>query len=227
MTDRIFYEYSKNRHFTGGINMFIRTLMVFTIMLAFGDSKKFHSYECTNTATRQYIESLAFYLLDVANLRQPVRIEVIDTSQINASARHDRIRIFWGAIETAQTSEEVAAVLAHEVCHIAAGDSYLLEKLMWRAITDVVMAQKLPELRQRRHEMEYSADSCAHHLLMKASIDPKGLRHFIEKALGESAGDLPDTSTHPLPSARVSRLESLPVELHFVGLPSKPHLSCH
>lgn len=159
-------------------------------------------------------------------------VHVIDNPMINAfAAPGGEIVVMTGLIKESDSAEEVAGVLAHEISHVT--ERHGLEKIYRQAIFIIALnvivgdagalaeialdgASNLANLGFSR-SMEREADLEGHHLLVKAGIDPSGLRSFFEK-LAEKHEHNENTavrllSTHPLSKDRVHYLEEKEKEL--------------
>jgi predicted Zn-dependent protease len=151
------------------------------------------------------------------------RVSLSRNDMVNAfAAPGGYIVVCRGLIEHAESPEEVAGVLAHEMEHVrqrhvtgaifrdaslavaiglSAGDAGSLATL----------ATTLGSLQFRRDD-ELSADSAGMASLIRAQIDPRGMIAFFRK-LALSGDSLPDAasflSTHPATSDRIETLERL------------------
>jgi predicted Zn-dependent protease len=155
-----------------------------------------------------------------------IRVSVVNNPAINALAvPGGQIIVFRGLIEAAQSPEQLAGVMAHELQHVLRRHStqLLLQHLsigvlMGALIGDVSglasfgldAAKNLMLLRyNRRYETE--ADEAALGTLMAAGIDPGGMISFFEM-LKEKERDenryFEYFSSHPSTQARIDRLKA-------------------
>lgn len=168
-------------------------------------------------------------------------LKVYDLDIVNAFALPGgRIVVTKKLIETAETPEEVAGVLAHEMGHVhhrhaeaqmvrAMGIELLLKIAAGGGGDIGGFAGLLAILRYSRHA-EREADSFALDELTKAAIDPLGLKRFFERVMklegdqgasGEIFGTVSDMmSTHPVTRERIDAIKPLPQ-----GLAPRPALS--
>ena len=154
-------------------------------------------------------------------------VHVIASPQLNAFALPGgQIAVFTGLIKAADSAEEVAGVLAHEIIHVTErhgvkqivqtiGNSLLLQAIFGDAsvLGDAVErnAQDLLRLGYSRG-MERQADREGFKLLVTAGIDPSGLEQFFAK-LSAKAVEMPKSlewfSTHPLTEERIQALRDM------------------
>lgn len=128
--------------------------------------------------------------------------------------------VFTGLLNAADSAEEVAGVLAHEVQHIEQRHSLkgLVHSLGWQAVVSVAlgdvssgvwgnMASKLGSLNFSRNQ-ETEADLQGLQALRKAHIDPSGMTIFFKK-MAQQAGDTPIEllSTHPASTTRFTTID--------------------
>ena len=151
-------------------------------------------------------------------------VHVSSGKAVNAfAAPGGHIVIFQGLIEKAETPEQLAGVLAHEIQHVLGRHSTraILRELSIRAVLASMIgdmqgaafaleaAGLLGTLHHRRRDEE-SADRQGMRLILQAHIDPRGMvdmfRHFEEMS-----SDMPEAleyfSTHPHTGDRIERLQ--------------------
>jgi Zn-dependent protease with chaperone function len=155
------------------------------------------------------------------------RFKVVDIPDVNAFALPGGyIFIHWGLIETAETADQVAGVLAHEIQHavarhglrnvIARASIGLLAGLVFGDLQGVggLIAGGAGELAALSfsREQEDEADRLGLELLYAANFDPEGMPQFFARLEEEQASkglDLPSfMSTHPDTKARIGALEA-------------------
>jgi len=162
---------------------------------------------------------------------------ILDSEEINAMAAPGGfIFITRGLLKTCQDEEMLAAVLAHEVGHVAARhglqsikkarlmDAFKLiaseaasrvgsedfKKLV--SVFDSVLGDIMTVLVERGYDRkyEYEADSLSVKFLAQAGYSPAGLTGFLEQLKKEapsvSAGARGWFRTHPLPADRLDRV---------------------
>ena len=155
-----------------------------------------------------------------------IRIFVANEAQINAFAIPGGIIVFHsGLIFAAETPEEVAAVLAHEIAHVThrhsvrrIADSIGIIAAAQLILGDVsglvVIAQELitmAALNDRSQVAEAEADETAGEALFAAGLDPIHLGTFFKRLrerFGESPKALYWMSTHPSHSERIDAVDA-------------------
>jgi predicted Zn-dependent protease len=158
--------------------------------------------------------------------RQPYefRVQVVRESEVNAFALPGgQIIVYTGLIAAAETPEELAGVLAHEMHHVLRRHGM---KRIVRSVGMVAIAQTLlgnsagllallrdraPQLLSlkfdRRQELE--ADAGALQTLTAARVSPQGMLAFfgrLSRREGTLANALAFASTHPTSKQRIERL---------------------
>jgi Zn-dependent protease with chaperone function len=152
--------------------------------------------------------------------REDVDVRVVDDKRVNAfAAPGGEIVILRGLIDAAQSADEVAGVLAHEMGHVlhrhptkmlvrVMGADLLLQMVSGNAATVGAMAVLLTYSR----DAELEADREAVALLHAAGAETQGLEDFFARAAGERGGvPLPAfLSTHPSIGDRIAALKGPP-----------------
>jgi predicted Zn-dependent protease len=172
---------------------------------------------CRAGTAPEYLGQLVQPLVSAARSDFEYRFLVLKDPAVNAFALPGGyVVVNLGLLQAAQSSEEVAAVLAHEIAHVelrhgskkllrTLGISLVLSWLLGSPDPGVVVGA-LRELESRRHERgeEADADTQGLELLARAGISPGGMASFFERLAREPT--LPELlSTHPDPGARASR----------------------
>jgi predicted Zn-dependent protease len=154
---------------------------------------------------------------------KPVAVTVIDAPIVNALALPgDRILIFHRLLSEAQSPEEIAAVLAHELGHLAAGHptrnlvrqfglSLVIMSLSGNSNWDGIAQLLLASAYTRQFEAE--ADARALETLQAASIGGQGWIDFFDRHAQHSGGWDRATayfSNHPPSAARRDQAAHLP-----------------
>jgi predicted Zn-dependent protease len=175
-----------------------------------------------------YVRALGGNLAEVSG-RKGVKFvfKIIETDEINALALPaGTVYVTTGLIEFVDSPEELAAVLGHEVGHVAARHSLsTLKKAFWTDIflgvlnlpSGVLRAGRLGStlylLRHSRKD-EADADKRGARYSLQAGFDPAELKTFMEKLAEkqEKTGSKLPTylSTHPDSKRRAARLLELP-----------------
>lgn len=169
-----------------------------------------------------------------------ISVEVYDIPVMNAFAvPGGRIVITRELLKTADTADEVAGVLAHEIGHVAhrhpeaqlvriAGLQVLVSAMTGSNGGNMSSnAAGLAAFLEYSREAEAEADAYARDTLVKSRIDPMGFKTFFEKVLKLEKGDAPSTdskssdnsvfsklgkpfSTHPGTEDRIKLIKPLP-----------------
>ncbi len=165
----------------------------------------------------------------------PLSMEVYDLALVNAFAAPGGKIIFTrGILEKADTPEEIAGVLAHEIGHVAhrhpeaqlvrlTGIQVLISLMSGTNGGDFTSnVAALAALLSYSRDAEREADTYARTTMDQASINPLGLRTFFEKIMkiGGEKKDNNDTSvlgrignvlsTHPGTEERIKQIVPLP-----------------
>lgn len=153
------------------------------------------------------------------DLPYPVDLVVFDHEMVNAfAAPGGHVVILRGLLDKAETPEEVAGVLAHELGHVAARDplraamrsagtaglfSLVLGDFTGGALI-AIMAEHVLNATYSR-EAETAADAFAHRMLTEADVDISGLADFFDR-IDEDDGGLPEyLASHPETGGRAGR----------------------
>ena len=184
-----------------------------------------------DSAIKQITERL-IKALDTTNYRYDFTI--IRNDQINAfTIPGGNIYVFSELVRVAETPEEVAAVLAHEIGHAEKRHvvSKLIEELSITAVIGIlsggdpsvltnVLTSLIGNTFSRAHEEE--ADKFALQLLEKANISPKSLARFFER-LNEKDLDYDENleilMTHPHNDKRIEQVRRYKTKNNFKPVP--------
>ena len=159
------------------------------------------------------------------DLPYDVQIHILDHDMINAFALPGgRIVFFRGLIDQAESPEEVAAVLAHEIGHVvnrdptrdalrSAGSLGVLGLLFGDFAGGTITLFLANQLINATYSQkaEATADDYAHGLLEKADISPAALGTMFERLAeehGEPEGIVAHFMSHPQLSARIEASRS-------------------
>ncbi|MEQ1715330.1 MAG: M48 family metallopeptidase [Hyphomicrobium sp.] len=164
---------------------------------------------CSAPAGLAALEKLTARLSTAAGSAQKFRIVVIDWDLLNAFAvPGNQIVMTKGLIEKAESADEVAGVLAHEMGHgiemhpetgiiRAVGLSAAVELMMGGSGGTLAnMGLMLAQLGYNR-AAEREADGHALELLRKVEISQQGLAAFFRRVIKEEEGDDADESANP------------------------------
>jgi predicted Zn-dependent protease len=159
---------------------------------------------------------------------------VVEDPTLNAFALPGgKVVIHSGLLLTAQSPEEVAGVLAHEMAHVTcrhhirgilkrAGIVIVVQLVLGdvSALTDILLeyGSSLAVLKNSR-KFEFEADKQGWNYLHQATIDPEGMITFFQRLQDEHGSDsqweetLDFLSTHPATGERIRRLEKVKKQL--------------
>jgi predicted Zn-dependent protease len=132
--------------------------------------------------------------------------------------------VFTGLIKEANSPEEVAGVLSHEINHVLQrhGMERIVKTLGVMAVAAIVLGDQQGLIGLARQlgveivtlkfsrDQETEADTTGLHLLRKAKVDPAGMIAFFER-LAQSEKEqqrIELFSTHPMSAARAERLKA-------------------
>ncbi|WP_460272608.1 M48 family metallopeptidase [Celeribacter sp. ULVN23_4] len=181
--------------------------------------------ECSEPNGVMALEQMERKLLAVSDLdRAAVELTVLDHDMINAFALPGgRIVVMRGLIDAAETPEEVAAVIAHEMGHVAhrdptrhalrsVGTFGVLSLVFGDFAGGTVVLLGVNQLVNAQYSQgaESAADAYAHALLPKAGVSPGALAPLFERLkeeYGDSEGLASHLASHPKLGDRVARAE--------------------
>lgn len=172
---------------------------------------------CTESGGRTALEEFLARIKPPTLDEVPVTIDVLQSGVVNAFALPGGHIILYSAlIERAQSPDELAGVLAHELSHIELrhpargivqqiGLGALLN-LMFGG-SDLGTLGQLAALLAYSRDMEAEADARAVALLQGAGFNASGLASFLAGMAKSDPSDLPEwLSTHPEPASRAAAL---------------------
>jgi predicted Zn-dependent protease len=158
-------------------------------------------------------------------------VTVVKSDVINAFALPGGyVVVFTGLMKKAESGEEVAGVLSHELNHVLQrhGLERILKSLGLLTVVAIVLGDQqglvgmmkqlgveLLTLKFGR-EQETEADLTGLQLLQRAKIDPSGMIRFFERLSENDEGRMEWLSTHPMSTARAERLKT-----ELAALPKK------
>ncbi|HUO84111.1 MAG TPA: M48 family metallopeptidase [Thermoanaerobaculia bacterium] len=163
----------------------------------------------------------------------PFRLHLIDDPEVNAFALPGgHLAVHRGLLLEAESGEEIAGVLAHEMAHVTEQHSlrqiistvglFALVQALFGDLSGLVAVvaesgARLAALGFSR-DAERDADRVGVETLRRASIDPQGMLVFFRKlrdieqsrgAAGQLSEELAFLSTHPATSERIETLEAM------------------
>ena len=154
------------------------------------------------------------------DLPYPITVSVLDHSMVNAFALPGgQVVFFRGMLDTAENPDEIAAVLAHEIGHVAARDptrialrsagslgvlGLLFGDFAGGAVVLFLVEQMIQADYSR--EAEAAADAYGITLLQDADVDPGALGDLFQKLLdefGDATGIAAHFMSHPALGDRI------------------------
>lgn len=159
-------------------------------------------------------------------------VTVVKSDVVNAFALPGGyVVVFTGLMKKAESGEEVAGVLSHELNHVLQrhGLERIVKNLGLMTVAAIVfgnqqglvgmMKQLGVELFTLKfgREQETEADLTGLQLLQRAKIDPSGMIRFFERLSEKDEGRMEWLSTHPMSAARAERLKA-----ELAALPKNP-----
>jgi len=185
-----------------------------------------------NTGVQAYIDEIGGRLAQLAP-RQDVEytFEVIDApDKINAFALPGGyMYVYTGLMKLCDNEAELAAVMAHEIGHIACrhhGES-MTRQFGYNMIMSIVLGEDAGALTQLGAELlgttgamyfsrenEREADRVGMDLLVRAGYNPHAMLEFLGKLMAEDekrggGRGLPIFASHPATAERIARLQTL------------------
>jgi len=171
-------------------------------------------------AGRAALERLVARLEAAAALPLPVELAVLRKSQANAFALPGgRIYVFEGLINKAQTADEVAGVIAHELGHVAhrdstrsviqtAGLSFLFGMVLGDFVGGgaVVMASRTLLQNSYSREVEERADRYSSELMVKVGGNPHALGDILVRIEGSNHPGMKLLLDHPDTRDRIAAI---------------------
>jgi Zn-dependent protease with chaperone function len=178
--------------------------------------------ECTAPEGLAALEQMTGRVTPRAGLPYPLRVSVLDHPMINAVALPGgRILIFRGLIDAAESPEEVAGVLAHEIGHVvnrdpvrgvlrAAGTAGIIGVLLGDVFGATVIAAASDAVLNASHQRdaEQKADEAAYDMLSEAGLPSRQFAGFFDRLRarqGDMTGPLRYLASHPDLGGRAER----------------------
>jgi Zn-dependent protease with chaperone function len=182
------------------------------------------AFECGNgeseKAGRAALDRLVGRLAATDTLAIPLSIKVVRRTQANAFAiPGGHIYVFEGLIEKAETPDELAGVIAHEIGHVAhrdgtravfqaAGLSFLFGMVLGDFVGGgaVVIAARQVLQSSYSREVEKRADRFAVELMKKTGADPHALATMLTRIAGANHPGMKILRDHPETADRVAAI---------------------
>lgn len=185
--------------------------------------------ECLAPDGRAALDTMEARLTDGIDMPMPLHVRVVRDPSINATALPGgHITLHMGLIQNAESPEEVASVLAHEIGHVVNRDgtraqiramgSYGLVGLLFGDALGIgaiaggsAIASAVIDASYSR-EAEEIADVYAHEMMRNAGLPPEAMGDFFGRLLADmpemEMGALRHLSTHPELRARIEAAEA-------------------
>jgi Zn-dependent protease with chaperone function len=150
-------------------------------------------------------------------------VSVVKSDVVNAFALPGGyVVVFTGLMKKAESGEEVAGVLSHELNHVLQrhGLDRIVKQLGLIAVVSIMLGDRqglIGLMKQLGVELlalkfgraqETEADVSGVRLLHKAKIDPSGMIRFFERLSEKEQDRVEILSTHPMSDHRAARLKS-------------------
>jgi Zn-dependent protease with chaperone function len=173
------------------------------------------------------LDAMVARLAANAKLPGPLRVDVLDVTQINAFALPGgRIYLFRPVIERATDPDEIAGVLAHEIGHVVHRDSMrglihegALSLLVGAVLGDFTGGSTISILAGRMvgsaysRENESEADAVSVDLMRKAGADPRAINRFFGRLASGAPRGKPTIfdafNSHPVTQERIAEVERM------------------
>ncbi len=191
------------------------------------DNKKSDKpFECGTTDAekpgRAALDELVGRLAEAAHLPIPLSPAVVRRRETNAIALPGgHIYVFEGLIAKANSAEEVASVVAHEIGHVAhrdgtrslleaAGLSFMFGMMLGDFTGGglVVIAAKTVVQSSYSREVETAADGYGVNLMAKAGSDPRALAVILDRIAGSIEPPSKILADHPQTKDRVKAINA-------------------
>ncbi|AWM86487.1 M48 family metallopeptidase [Microvirga sp. 17 mud 1-3] len=178
---------------------------------------------CADPGGSAALATLTKWLRNVHSLPTDVDILVVDSSVPNAiTLPGGRIYLFRALLDRAETPDEIAGVLAHEIGHarhrdslrklIQAGGTSYLFGLLFGDVTGggaLVLASRMLVDNAYSREAEMAADTFAGETMTALGRPAGAMAHLLKRIEGNESRIPAFLSTHPVTDRRLSALERL------------------
>ncbi|MEP6932608.1 MAG: M48 family metallopeptidase [Nitrospirota bacterium] len=167
----------------------------------------------------------------IPNSPYKFEVTVVKSDVVNAFALPGGyVVVFTGLMKIAESGEEVAGVLSHELNHVLRrhGLERIVKNLGLMTVAAIVLGDQQGLVGMMKQlgvelftlkfgrEQETEADLAGLQLLQRAKIDPSGMITFFERLSEKDEGRMEWLSTHPMSAARAERLKA-----ELAALPKK------
>lgn len=178
---------------------------------------------CSNPEGRAALDKMLARLTDPQDMAYDIELQVFDHGMVNAfAAPGGQVVLLRGLIDKADTPEEVAGVLAHELGHVesrdatrlalrSAGSAGLLTMLLGDftgGAAFAIIGETLISASYTR-DAEADADQFALDMLADAQVDAEGFADFFDVLADMQGVEIPEyLSSHPVTATRAARAHS-------------------
>jgi Zn-dependent protease with chaperone function len=184
-------------------------------------------FECSvgagEQAGRAALDKLIGRLEQAASLPIPVKAAVVRRSEANAIALPGgHVYVFQGLVKQAQTPDELAGVIAHEIGHVshrdgtrsilqAAGLSFLFGMLLGDFTGGglVVIAARTIVQSAYSREVENAADRYGVELVARVGGDGRAFGTILERIAGAIEPGMSILRDHPVTKERIARINAI------------------
>jgi Zn-dependent protease with chaperone function len=190
------------------------------------DRSKKTAFECgdgAGAASRAAFDKLVRRLETTAALPVPINASVVRRSEVNAIALPGgRVYVFEGLVDKANTPDELAGVIAHEMGHVAHRDGVRaviqaggLTFLFGMLIGDfsgggaAVIAMRTVLQFSYSRETEAAADAWGAGLMVKLERDPRALGDILMRIASTDGPTAKILLSHPEARARAAAIETI------------------
>lgn len=204
---------------------------------------------CEDPALTEYVELVGAVVASASDdPERAYRFAILDTTAVNAfSTPGGFVFLTKGAVLAASSEAEIAALLGHEIAHVALGHGISAVKsgIVVRGLGNVAQSAggfRLDEstmgpvvdiasdavLKKRDRGDEIESDALGAEYAAAAGYNPNGMRRFLERL--EELGKRSDASvehlfaTHPSPADRIEELDAAMAERGFAKNDPRPWL---
>lgn len=185
-----------------------------------------------DAALQRRLTRIGQSVADASNLSNDWEFVVFDSQEVNAFVLPGgKVGFFRGLIDRANSDDEIAAVMGHEIGHVEA--RHAAERMSHQVVLQLgvtLAAAALSEEYGRHAEtiagalgagalygvilpysrmQELEADRLSLELMHNAGFDPAGALSFWRRMAGDGADALEWMSTHPADERRLAALEAL------------------
>lgn len=182
--------------------------------------RKGNDLVCSNAKGLAALERMKTRLTKGQDLNYELSLSVLNHEMVNAfAAPGGQVVLIRGLLDKAETADEVAAVLAHEIGHVeardptrltlrAAGSAGIVSIILGDVSGGTVIAMLGDHLLQTAYtrEAEANADAFGLRMLNQAEVSTAGMVEFFKRIDKLGGSDIPEyLSSHPSSLTRADR----------------------